>query len=304
MPRENLLLYDVHGLVHPAAPTSTRTSGRSPSAPRRPLAEGLRGADVFLGASAGGCWSPEMIRSMGRFPIVFAMATPEPEIGYEQARAARRDVIVATSLGQDPNAIVDLLSFPYIFRGALDVQASRISETMMLAAARALAELAREEVPEEVSRAYGDETFTFGPEYLLPKPIDPRILVRESAAVARQAMDDGLARRPVDLAAYEEQPHRPARHRARDDARDHHQGAAVERASSSPKARTRRCCAPAPCWSTRASPPRASGRRGGDPRGGRKAGHRPGRRRPRRPAEQPAPRCLCREYFRLAAAGA
>jgi malate dehydrogenase (oxaloacetate-decarboxylating)(NADP+) len=130
------------------------------------------------------------------------MATPEPEIGYEQARAARRDVIVATSLGQDPNAIVDLLSFPYIFRGALDVQASRITDTMMLAAARALAELAREEVPEEVSRAYGDETYTFGPEYLLPKPIDPRILVRESAAVARQAIADGVARRPVEAEAY------------------------------------------------------------------------------------------------------
>ena len=120
---------------------------------------------------------------------------PTPRSATRRRGSTRRDAIVGTSLGQDPNAIVDLLSFPYIFRGALDVQASSISEGMMLAAARSLAELAREEVPEEVSRAYGDESFTFGPEYLLPKPIDPRILVRESAAVAR-AGDRGGAGRP------------------------------------------------------------------------------------------------------------
>jgi malate dehydrogenase (oxaloacetate-decarboxylating)(NADP+) len=131
------------------------------------------------------------------------MAMPDPEIEYEAARAARRDVIVATSRSQDPNAIVDLLSFPYIFRGALDVRASRISVGMMLAAARALADLAREEVTEEVSRAYGNATFTFGPEYLLPKPVDPRILVRESRAVAERAMAEGLAGAPLDADAYE-----------------------------------------------------------------------------------------------------
>ncbi len=202
---EGLHLYDVHGLLHPGREdlhpyqlAFARADGAAS------LAEALRGADVFLGASAGGVLTPEMVRSMARYPVVFALATPEPEIGYEEARAARRDVLVATALGQYPNAVVDLLSFPYIFRGALDVQATRITEGMLLAAARALAELAREDVVEEVERAYGREHFTFGPEYLLPKPIDPRILVRESAAVARQAVADGVARRPVDPAVYAE----------------------------------------------------------------------------------------------------
>jgi malate dehydrogenase (oxaloacetate-decarboxylating)(NADP+) len=145
-----------------------------------------------------------MVRSMGRFPIVFALATPEPEIGYEAARASRRDVIVATALDQHANAVLDLLSFPYIFRGALDVQATRITPGMLVAAARALADLAREDVVEDVERAYGSLSFSFGPEYLLPKPIDPRILVRESAAVARRAVEEGVARRPLAGEAYQE----------------------------------------------------------------------------------------------------
>jgi malate dehydrogenase (oxaloacetate-decarboxylating)(NADP+) len=205
VPNENLVLYDVHGLIHPDRDDLNpyqRTFARVN--PARTLAEGLRGADVFLGASSGGVLTPDMIRSMNRFPVIFAMATPEPEISYVEAKNTRRDAIVGTSLGQDPNAIVDLLSFPYIFRGALDVQSCSISEGMMLAAARSLAELAREEVPEEVSRAYGDESFTFGPEYLLPKAIDPRILVRESSAVASAAMEEGLARLPIKTELYEE----------------------------------------------------------------------------------------------------
>lgn len=202
---ENLLVYDVHGLLHPKRRDLNPHQAlfaRDDAAST--LAQGLRGADVFLGASVGRVLTPEMIRSMGRFPLVFAMASPEPEISYQDARNARRDVIVATSQGQDPNTIVDLLSFPYIFRGALDVEASRITERMMLSAARALADLAREEVIEEVTRAYGNESFTFGAEYLLPKPIDPRILVRESAAVAAQAIDDGIARKPVTASEHEE----------------------------------------------------------------------------------------------------
>jgi malate dehydrogenase (oxaloacetate-decarboxylating)(NADP+) len=199
VPREHLAVYDVHGLIGPDRDDLNpyqAAFARADAA--RTLAEGLRGADVFLGASVGSVLTPDMIRTMARFPIVFATAMPEPEIRYHQAKDARRDVIVATSSDRDPNAIVDLLSFPYIFRGALDVQASAISERMMLAAARALAELAREEVVEEVSHAYGDAPFTFGPEYLLPKPIDPRILVRESSAVARAAIEEGLARNPVE----------------------------------------------------------------------------------------------------------
>jgi malate dehydrogenase (oxaloacetate-decarboxylating)(NADP+) len=203
LPAENLLLYDVRGLVHPGRKDLSDYQRAFARAGPPSLAEGLAGADVFLGAAAGGIVDASMIRSMARFPIVLAMAMPEPEISYAAARAARRDVIVATSSAQDPNTILDLLSFPYIFRGALDVRASRISLGMMLAAARALAGLAREEVTEEVSRAYGNATFTFGPEYLLPKPIDPRILVRESRAVAAQAVAEGLALAPMDLEGYE-----------------------------------------------------------------------------------------------------
>jgi malate dehydrogenase (oxaloacetate-decarboxylating)(NADP+) len=202
---ENLLVYDVNGLLHPTRDDLhdyQRSFAREH--PARRLDEGLRGADVFLGASAAGVLSQEMVRSMARFPVVFALATPEPEIGYEAARASRRDVIVATSLDQHPNAVLDLLSFPYVFRGALDVQATRITPGMLVAAARALAELAREDAVEEVERAYGRERFSFGPEYLLPKPIDPRILVRESSAVAQRAIEEGVARRPLDSRAYQE----------------------------------------------------------------------------------------------------
>ena len=202
---EGLLLYDVHGLIHPGRKDlQPHQIPFAREAPALDLAAGLRGADVFIGASAGGVLTQEMIRSMGRFPVVLALATPEPEIGYESARASRRDVIVGTGLAQHPNAVMDILSFPYIFRGALDVRATRITEGMLLAAARALADLAREEVPEEVERAYADERFSFGPEYLLPKPIDPRILVRESAAVARQAIEEGVASQPLEAEAYQE----------------------------------------------------------------------------------------------------
>jgi len=203
--RENLLVYDIHGLVHPGRDDLhdfQRDFARDDAA--RQLADGLKGADVFLGASAAGVLTQEMIRSMARFPLVFALATPEPEIDYDTARASRRDVIVATSLDQHPNAVLDTLSFPYIFRGALDVQATRITPGMLMAAARALADLAREDVVEEVEQAYGAGHLSFGPEYLLPRPIDPRILVRESAAVAAQAVKEGVARRPLAPEAHRE----------------------------------------------------------------------------------------------------
>ncbi len=203
--RENLLMYDSKGLLHPDRenlPDYQRAVARDH--PARTLPEGVKGADVLIGASACGVITQEMIRSMNRYPVVFCLASPEPEINYEAAKASRQDAIVATSLDQYPNALVDLLSFPYIFRGALDVQATRITEGMLVAAARALADLAREDVVEEVERAYGDERFSFGPEYLLPKPIDPRILVRESAAVAQKAIEEGVARRHVNTEAYQE----------------------------------------------------------------------------------------------------
>jgi len=153
---ENLLMYDVDGLIHTARKDLHQYQQEFASdSSLKTLTSGLVGADVFLGASAGGVLNMEMIRSMARFPIIFAMATPDPEISYEEARASRQDAIVATASDMHPNAIVDLLSFPYIIRGALDVQATSITEGMFLAAARSLAELAREDVPEEVERAYG-----------------------------------------------------------------------------------------------------------------------------------------------------
>ena len=201
----NMLIYDVNGLLHPQRtdlydyqlPFARKSQAHN-------LAQGLKEADVFIGASAGGVLNLEMIRSMSRYPIIFALATPDPEIGYEEAKASRQDLILATGLDQYPNAIMDILSFPYIFRGALDVQAKAITENMMLAAARALANLARDEVVEEVDRAYGQGHFSFGPEYLLPRAIDPRILMRESAAVARQAREDGVATLHIENEVYEE----------------------------------------------------------------------------------------------------
>jgi malate dehydrogenase (oxaloacetate-decarboxylating)(NADP+) len=205
VPPEHLLLYDIQGALRASREDLTpyQRAFARPDQPLR-LADGLKDADVFIGASAGGVLTPAMIASMSAFPIVFGLATPDPEIAYDAAKATRRDAIVATAIPQSINAIVDHLSFPYVVRGALDARATRITDGMLLAAARALAALAREEVAEEVSRAYGADRFTFGPEYLLPKPIDPRILVRESSAVARQASLDGVARRPIDPAAYEE----------------------------------------------------------------------------------------------------
>ncbi len=202
---ENLLMYDIYGLLHPdrkdlskyQQPFVVNNSARN-------LDKGLEGADVFIGASTGGILKLEMIRTMNRFPIIFALATPEPEIEYEAAKGSRHDVIVATSSARYPNSILDLLSFPYIFRGALDVQATRITDGMLLAAARSLADLARDEVVEEVERAYGFEHFSFGPEYLLPKPIDPRIFVRESTAVALQAIRDNVAKTKIKSEDYQE----------------------------------------------------------------------------------------------------
>jgi malate dehydrogenase (oxaloacetate-decarboxylating)(NADP+) len=204
VPARNLAVYDRLGLLHPDRDDLQRYQRpwcRDDAAAT--LAEGVRDADLLIGASAAGVFTHEMVRSMARFPVVLALASPEPEIGYEQARGVRNDVIVATSHATSPNAVLDLLSFPYVFRGALDVQARSITEDMMLAAARALAGLAREEVVEEVEKAYGGEPLAFGPEYLLPKPIDPRILVRESAAVAGQAAAEGVAGVPVERSTHE-----------------------------------------------------------------------------------------------------
>jgi malate dehydrogenase (oxaloacetate-decarboxylating)(NADP+) len=202
--RENLTLVDVYGVVYQG-----RTVGMDPNlAPfaaatsKRTLAEAIEGADVFLGCSAGGIVSQEMIRSMAARPIVFALANPDPEIAWPLARAAAPEAIVATGRSDFPNQVNNVLGFPSIFRGALDVRAREINEAMELAATRALARLAREPVPELVSQAYGGERFCFGPDYLLPKPLDPRVVPQVASAVAAAAIETGVAASPVEPERY------------------------------------------------------------------------------------------------------
>ena len=205
--RENVVMADTKGVIHRgrkegmnewkaefASDTRTRT-----------LAEAMVGADVFLGCSTKGMVTQDMIRSMARDPIVFALANPDPEISYPEAVAARTDVIMATGRSDYPNQVNNVLGFPYIFRGALDVRATAITEEMKLAAAKAIAALAREDVPESVSRAYGGERFRFGREYIIPKPLDQRVLLWVAPAVAEAAMEGGVARTRIDLTEYVEQ---------------------------------------------------------------------------------------------------
>ncbi|MDG5759698.1 NADP-dependent malic enzyme [Natronococcus sp. A-GB1] len=174
--------------------------------PEGSLADAMEGADVLVGLSAGGIVSQEMVRAMASDPIIFAMANPDPEIGYEEAKAAREDdVIMATGRSDYPNQVNNVLGFPFIFRGALDVRATEINEEMKVACARALADLAREDVPDAVVKAYGDEPLQYGPEYIIPKPVDPRVLFRVAPAVAEAAMESGAARTEIDLEEYEEQ---------------------------------------------------------------------------------------------------
>ncbi len=168
------------------------------------LAEALVGADMFLGLSVGNILSREMLQSMAPNPIVFAMANPTPEISYEDAVAARNDVIIATGRSDYPNQVNNVLGFPFIFRGALDVRAKTINEEMKLAAVYALAALAKEDVPEQVNAAYKVSNLIFGRDYIIPKPLDPRLIIRVAPAVAKAAMETGVARRSItDWKAYE-----------------------------------------------------------------------------------------------------
>jgi malate dehydrogenase (oxaloacetate-decarboxylating)(NADP+) len=205
--REHITMCDTKGVVYKG-----RTEGMNKYKERlaqetklRTLAEAMRGADVFVGCSVKGAVTQEMVRSMAARPIVFAMANPDPEITYEEAKQSRDDVILATGRSDYPNQVNNVLGFPFIFRGALDVRATAINEEMKLAATRALAELAKEDVPDSVCRAYGVERLTFGTEYLIPKPFDPRVLLWEAVAVAKAAMETGVAQQPVDLDLYREQ---------------------------------------------------------------------------------------------------
>jgi malate dehydrogenase (oxaloacetate-decarboxylating)(NADP+) len=205
--RENIFLCDTKGVVYKG-----RSEGMNAykerfarATDRRTLAEAMRDADVFAGLSVKGAVTQDMVRSMAPNPVVFAMANPDPEISYEEAKACREDVIMATGRSDYPNQVNNVLGFPFIFRGALDVRATAINEEMKLAATRALAALAKEDVPDSVCRAYGVERLRFGREYLIPKPFDPRVLVWEAYAVAEAAMRSGVAQEPVDLATYREQ---------------------------------------------------------------------------------------------------
>ncbi len=207
MQREQLVLVDTKGVVYRG-----RREGMNPYKERfaadtraRTLGEAMVGADVFVGLSAPGIVTPEMVRSMADRPIVFALANPDPEIPYEEARAARADAIVATGRSDYPNQVNNVLGFPFIFRGALDVRARAINEEMKLAACHALAALAKQEVPDSVLRAYGLERLAYGPDYLIPKPLDPRVALWVAPAVAEAAMRTGVARRHVDLEAYREE---------------------------------------------------------------------------------------------------
>jgi len=169
------------------------------------LAGAMEGADGFVGLSVADIVSQDMVRSMADDPIIFAMANPDPEIGYDDAKAARDDtVIMATGRSDYPNMVNNVLGFPFIFRGALDVRATDINEDMKVAAAEALADLARQDVPDAVVKAYGDQPLQFGPEYIIPKPLDPRVLFQVAPAVAEAAMDSGVARHSVDLEEYRE----------------------------------------------------------------------------------------------------
>jgi malate dehydrogenase (oxaloacetate-decarboxylating)(NADP+) len=170
--------------------------------PARRLEEALRGADVFFGLSVGNCVDAKMVLSMAENPIIFAMANPDPEIPYPVAMRTRSDMIMSTGRSDFPNQVNNVLGFPAVFRGALDVEATTINDEMKLAATRALADLAKQPVPESVCRIYGVNSLTFGRDYIIPKPFDSRFVVWEAAAVAEAAMRSGVARRPVNLETY------------------------------------------------------------------------------------------------------
>lgn len=205
--KENIRMVDSRGVLYRG-----RTDGMNPykdnfavDTDDRTLSDAVRGADVFYGLSVADILTPEMIKTMNEDPIIFAMANPDPEIKYDVAREARPDAIVATGRSDYPNQVNNVLGFPFIFRGALDVQASAINDEMKLAATKALSALTKEDVPDSVLRAYGLDSLKFGRDYIIPKPLDPRVLLWEAPAVAGAAIETGVARKPLDLDNYREQ---------------------------------------------------------------------------------------------------
>ncbi|MCL2657292.1 MAG: NADP-dependent malic enzyme [Betaproteobacteria bacterium] len=205
VPVENIWVTDIEGVVYEGRtvlmdPIKARYAKQTDA---RRLAEVIEGADVFLGLSAGGVLKPEMVAKMAERPLVLALANPAPEILPEEVRSVRSDAIIATGRSDYPNQVNNVLCFPFIFRGALDVGATRITDEMKLAAVRTIADLARAEHSEVVAAAYGEQVASFGPEYIIPKPFDPRLIVKIAPAVAQAAMDSGVASRPLtDMESY------------------------------------------------------------------------------------------------------
>lgn len=205
--RDNMIMCDSRGVIYKG-----REANMNPQKERfavdtnaRTLEDAMKGADVFVGLSTGGAVTKEMVKSMADNPIIFAMANPDPEISYPDAKAARKDLIMATGRSDYPNQVNNVLGFPFIFRGALDVRAKAINEEMKVAAAYSLAKLAKMGADEKVAKAYGKKHFDFGPEYIVPSPFDPRVLVLESVAVAEAAMHTGASRIKIDIEEYREQ---------------------------------------------------------------------------------------------------
>jgi malate dehydrogenase (oxaloacetate-decarboxylating)(NADP+) len=206
--RENIMLVDTKGVVYKGRQVGMNKYKETLAVDdkgHRTLADAVRGADVFYGLSVANVLTPDMVKSMADDPIIFAMANPDPEIKPELAHEARHDVIMATGRSDYVNQVNNVLGFPFIFRGALDVRARQINDEMKFAASKALAALAKEDVPDSVIRAYGGESIKFGREYIIPKPLDPRVLLWEAPAVAEMAMKTGMARKEIDIDQYREQ---------------------------------------------------------------------------------------------------
>jgi malate dehydrogenase (oxaloacetate-decarboxylating)(NADP+) len=208
VPAENILLCDTRGVIYEGRKEGMNSYKQEfcRKTRARTLEDALVGADVFVGLSQAGAMTGDMVRSMAPNPIIFAMANPDPEITPGEVAAVRSDAIVATGRSDYPNQVNNVLGFPFIFRGALDVRATKINEPMKQAAVQALAELAQrgEGIPEVVRRAYPGEEMGFGPRYIIPKPFDPRVLLYVAPAVALAAMETGVARKKIDILDYRE----------------------------------------------------------------------------------------------------
>ncbi len=204
VPRENIFMFDSKGLIHKGrADLNEHKLFFAQDKNHGSMEEVFKGADAFLGLSVANQVTPEMLKTMAPKPIIFACANPDPEIPYHTAKEARPDCIMGTGRSDFPNQVNNVLGFPFIFRGALDVRASSINEEMKIAAAKSLAALAKQPVPAEVKKAYGETDIEFGLDYVIPKALDPRVIEWEAPAVAQAAMDTGVARETIeDMGAY------------------------------------------------------------------------------------------------------